>query len=58
VAVRTAVLVKELRAVLDGLLEQKALQPSMDLAVEGGGIIDAIVRLLEDEEAAQKWDRT
>ncbi|CAK0787622.1 hypothetical protein CVIRNUC_010844 [Coccomyxa viridis] len=51
----TAVLVKRLRGALDALLADKARRPEMDMMVSGGQIVDAIVKLLQDEEAAQAW---
>lgn len=49
----TAVLVKKLRAALDALLERKVRQPEADLAADGSALVDTIVKLLRDEEAAQ-----
>ncbi|CAL8464644.1 g4179 [Coccomyxa elongata] len=53
----TAVLVKQLRAALDALLEKKAGRPDLDLSATGGQIVDTIVKLLCDEEASQAWNR-
>ncbi|BDA49474.1 Putative ATP-dependent RNA helicase DHX57 at C-terminar half [Coccomyxa sp. Obi] len=53
----TAVLVKQLRAALDALLEKKAGRPDLDLSAIGGQIVDTIVKLLCDEEASQAWNR-
>ena len=33
----------------------QAKRPDMDIMVSGGQIVDAIVKLLQDEEAAQAW---
>ena len=33
----------------------QARRPEMDMMVSGGQIVDAIVKLLQDEEAAQAW---
>ena len=33
----------------------QARRPDMDIMVSGGQIVDAIVKLLQDEEAAQAW---
>ena len=33
----------------------QARRPDMDMMVSGGQIVDAIVKLLQDEEAAQAW---
>ncbi len=37
------------------LLVVQARRPDMDMMVSGGQIVDAIVKLLQDEEAAQAW---
>ncbi|KAK9832693.1 hypothetical protein WJX81_000845 [Elliptochloris bilobata] len=49
----TAVLVKKLRAALDALLESKVRRPEADLAADGSALVDTIVKVLRDEEAAQ-----
>ncbi len=38
------------------LLTVQARRPEMDLVLSGGQIVEAIVKLLQDEEAAQAWD--
>lgn len=34
----------------------QARRPEMDMMVSGGQIVEAIVKLLQDEEAAQAWN--
>lgn len=52
---QTAVLVKQLRAALEGLLEQKVRKPRLALEEVGGQVIQSIVDLLNHEEAAREW---
>ena len=55
VAAPTAALVKLLRQSLDTLLRQKIHHPEMDVSLGSTAIIDALCRLLKDEEIAQQW---
>lgn len=55
-AAPTAVLVKELRRAIDALLGQKIRQPELSLHEKGAGLVDTLVKLLNDEEAAQHWN--
>lgn len=54
---QTAVLVKRLRQALDALLRRKVQQPGLALEAAGGGLVEALVELLNHEEAAARWDR-
>ncbi|KAK9844162.1 hypothetical protein WJX81_006552 [Elliptochloris bilobata] len=46
---KVAVLLAELRARLDGLLQAKIEQPSLDIWQQGGPVIAAIIQLLDSE---------
>ncbi|GAB4817860.1 hypothetical protein N2152v2_004906 [Parachlorella kessleri] len=54
---QTAVLVKQLRQALEGLLQEKVRRPRVRLEEVGGPVIQSIVDLLNHEEAAQQWSR-
>ena len=56
-AAPTAVLVKQLRAAINALLQQKIGRPEMDLTAAGGALVETLVKLLSDEESARQWDR-
>jgi HrpA-like RNA helicase len=48
VPARTAVMIKELRNELDALLRNKVQHPQMDLKKEGGGLVKAVLLLLQE----------
>jgi hypothetical protein len=49
------VLVKRLRQALQLLLEKKARQPALRLEEEDGGVVAAMVDLLNHDEAVTRW---
>lgn len=57
VAAPTAVLVKKLRLAIDGLMQQKIGRPELDISASGDAIIEALVKLLSDDESSQTWDK-
>lgn len=56
-AAPTAVLVQRLRNGLDTLLQQKIKQPSSDWGSQASELIDTIIKMLQDEEAARQRER-
>ena len=56
-AAPTAVLVKQLRLAMDGLLQQKIGRPELDVSASGDAVIDALVKLLSEDESSQTWDK-
>lgn len=56
-AAPSAVLVQRLRTGLDTLLQQQIKQPGQDIGTQGGQLINTIITLLQDEEAARQRDR-
>ena len=48
VPARTAVMIKELRMELEGILRNKVQRPQMDLNKEAGALVKAVVLLLQE----------
>lgn len=56
VAAPTAVLVKKLRQAVDFTLKQKVHSPAANLSSGSAATVDALCKLLKDEESAQQWN--